>query len=364
MLTALVAGTRPETIKIAPIAELLDPEDTFIVHTRQHYNTGMTGQITPNLILDTHDERPTTRGVQLGAWTSALARTWDQYRPNAVLVQGDTTSALAGALAANTTGTPLVHIEAGLRSFDRSMPEEHNRVLIDHLADLCCAPSALAHDNLLAERIPAERVITTGNTIVEAVAAALPSTTYQDEILTQLGLTIGSFVLATVHRPENADDPAMLETILHELAALPVPVVLPLHPRTQRQITASRLDGLASKFRLAGPLDYSTLLSLTQRAAVVITDSGGVQEEATVLKTPMLVIRRSNERPEIEGTFGTRIALGPDIRTTVTNWLAKIHLLHNQLVDRPSPYGDGTASAQIVHAIRTKFPAQERKMAT
>lgn len=364
MLIALVVGTRPETIKIAPIAELLRPEDTLIVHTRQHYNTGMTGQLSPNLILSHDNERPTTRGVQLGAWTSALARVWEQHRPNAVLVQGDTTSALAGALAANTTGTPLVHIEAGLRSFDRSMPEEHNRILIDHLADLCCAPSALAQDNLLAERIPAERVVTTGNTIVEAVAAALPSTTYQDDILTQLGLTSGSFVLATVHRPENADDPALLETILRELVALPVPVVLPLHPRTQRQITSSRQEGLASRLRLTGPLDYPALLSLTQRAALVITDSGGVQEEATILKTPILVIRRSNERPEIEGTFGTRLTPGPDIRTTATNWLAKRDLLRKQLLDQPSPYGDGTASAQIVHTVRTKFSAQKPKVPT
>ncbi|WP_318295494.1 UDP-N-acetylglucosamine 2-epimerase, partial [Streptomyces griseoaurantiacus] len=161
---------------------------------------------------------------------TALDQVFALHEPDAVLVQGDTTSALAGALAANATSTPLVDLEAGLRSFDRAMPEEHHRVLIDHLADLCRAPTPLARDNLLAERIPPERVVFTGNTIVEAVATALPNMREQEHVLASHGLTSGGFVLATIHRPENADNPVNLAAILRQLAATPVPVVLPLPP--------------------------------------------------------------------------------------------------------------------------------------
>ncbi|GAA5105275.1 hypothetical protein GCM10025762_08220 [Haloechinothrix salitolerans] len=159
-----------------------------------------------------------------------------EHPPEMVIVHGDTTSALAGALAANAAVIPLVHVEAGLRSFDRAMPEEHNRVLIDHLADLCCAPTTTAADNLRAERIPTERIVITGNTIVEAARQALPAPRRQDEILEQLGVTTQRYILATVHRPENADNPAVMEQLLVQFTNLPVPVVLPLHPRTRKQI--------------------------------------------------------------------------------------------------------------------------------
>ncbi|MEV5543299.1 UDP-N-acetylglucosamine 2-epimerase (non-hydrolyzing) [Saccharopolyspora shandongensis] len=357
MRIAIVVGTRPEAIKLAPIAELLGPE-AFIIHTGQHYTTGMNAHLTPSLVLDAHHDHRATRGHQLGSWTSALDHAFREYRPDSVIVQGDTTSALAGALAANTTATPLVHIEAGLRSFDRAMPEEHHRVLIDHLADLCCAPTPLARNNLLAERIPPERIETTGNTIVEAVTTALPSSDDQADILDQLGLAGAQFVLATFHRPENADNSAALEVILRELAALPVPVVFPLHPRTQRQIMASGFVALAGRLRLTGPLDYPALLSLIRHAAIVISDSGGIQEEATVLKRPILVVRRSNERPEVEDSFGTRRRPGPDISAVTTTWLSDLDAVHAQLAHLPSPYGDGTASAQIVHALRASFAGQ------
>jgi UDP-N-acetylglucosamine 2-epimerase (non-hydrolysing) len=251
---AVVVGTRPEAIKLAPVATLLGRE-AFLIHTGQHYSAGMSGHLSPDLALDTHHDHDTTRGRQLGHLVSALDHAFGQHQPDAVLVQGDTTSALAGALAANACGTPLVHLEAGLRSFDRAMPEEHHRVLVDHLADLCCAPTPLARDNLLAERIPPERIELTGNTIVEAVATALPDDQQQAQILSGLGLARYRYVLATIHRPEKTDDYANLAAILHQLATLPVPVVFPLHPRTRRQIAAFGLADLASRLRLTAPLE-------------------------------------------------------------------------------------------------------------
>lgn len=351
MHIAIVVGTRPEAVKLAPIAELLGDE-AFIIHTGQHHTAGMNGNLQPHHVLDT---RGGTRGQQLGAMTTALDLVFRQHRPDAVIVQGDTTSALAGALAANATNIPLVHVEAGLRSFDRAMPEEHNRVLIDHLADLCCAPTPLARDNLLAGRIPAERIATTGNTIVEAVTAALPSTDDQADVLARLGLGTEPFVLATFHRPENTDNPENLRAILEELAELPEPVVLPLHPRTQNQIAISNLSALATRLRITGPLDYPALLTLIRHASIVISDSGGIQEEATVLKRPILIVRRSNERPEVETTYGTRVQAGPGINMIAMTWLRDLDAINTKLAYLPSPYGDGTASTQIICAVRTRL---------
>ncbi len=354
MRIAVVVGTRPEAIKLAPVVKLLD-RDALVVHTGQHYSTGMSGHLTPDVVLHTPEDRDLTRGHQLGHLVAALDDVFARHPPGAVLVQGDTTSALAGALAANTTGTFLVHLEAGLRSFDRAMPEEHHRVLIDHLADLCCAPTSLARDNLLAERIGPERIEITGNTIVEAVAAALPDQREQAHILAQLGLTACHYVLATIHRPENADNPTNLAAILRALTSLPVPVVFPLHPRTRRQIMAFGLASLASRLRQTEPLDYPVLLSVIRNAAGLISDSGGIQEEATILKRPIIILRRSNERPEVEHTFGTRtLPSDADISRIVTTWLRDAPAITARLASIPTPFGDGTASSRLIQALRSR----------
>lgn len=355
MRIAVVVGTRPEAIKLAPVTELLGRE-ALIVHTCQHYSAGMFGQLTPNVVLDAHDDRDISRGHQLGDLVTALDHVFAQHEPDAVLVQGDTTSALAGALAANATTTPLVHLEAGLRSFDRAMPEEHHRVLIDHLADLCCAPTTLARDNLLAERIAPERIEVTGNTIVEAVTTTLPDAQEQAHILSNLGLTPGGFVLATIHRPENADHPVNLAAILRQLAGSPVSVVFPLHPRTRRHIRTFGLTDLANRLRLTEPLDYPVLLTLIRHAAGLVTDSGGIQEEATILKRPVLVVRRSNERPEVEQAFGSRtLPTDEGITRTLATWLHDARTINARLADLPTPFGDGTASSHVVQALRARF---------
>lgn len=358
MRVAVVVGTRPEAIKLAPVTKLLGPE-AIVIHTRQHYSPGMTEQITPDVLLAA-DDRERTRGDQLGHLVTALDHLLGCHRPDIVLVQGDTTSALAGALAANAAGIPLVHLEAGLRSFDRAMPEEHNRVLIDHLADLCCTPTSRARDNLLAERVCAERIEITGNTIVEAVMTALPDDQQQTRILRRLGLKSRRFVLATIHRPENTDDVRNLATILRELATLRAPVVFPLHPRTRWRIAKFGLSDLAARLHLTPPLDYPVLLALIRHAAGLVTDSGGIQEEATVLKRPILVVRRSNERPEVEETFGHRVLPGSDISQIATTWLSDTAAISTRLAGLPTPYGNGTASIRTVHAIRSRYDEAHR----
>ncbi|MET9626288.1 UDP-N-acetylglucosamine 2-epimerase (non-hydrolyzing) [Lentzea sp. NPDC006480] len=355
MRITLVCGTRPELIKLAPLIRRFG-EEAAVVYTGQHYDRAMYARIRQGIAepgsfveLGLGGGR---RGAQLGNAVAALDAHFVQEPPDVVIVQGDTTSALAGGLAANANDLPLVHVEAGLRSYDRAMPEEHNRVAIDHLADLCCAPTSINFANLVAEGVAADRITVTGNTVVEALEEALPSQDESAQLIDELGLQQDDYVLATVHRPENVDQRDNLETILTELARLPLPVVLPLHPRTAKQVAAFGLDHLLTRLRVIEPQSYKDFLSLARWSAVLVSDSGGVQEEVSVLKRPVVVVRRSTERPEIEGTFGTLVPPGPRVRTEVLRWLDDVSGHRARLAEIPSPYGTGSPSGLIEAAVR------------
>lgn len=352
---AVVLGTRPEVVKLAHIVRLLG-DAAFVVHSGQHFDDSLSkvffdafGLPDPDV---TFDVGGATRGTQIGRATAELDEILRERPIQAVVVQGDTNTVLAGALAANATETFLVHVEAGLRSHDRRMPEEHNRVLADHLADLCAAPTEVNVANLAAEGIAAERVVRTGNTVVEAVEELLPSE--RRAIVADLGVS-GPFVLATLHRPENVDDPDVLRSILEALAKLPVPVVYPIHPRTRRNIDRFELSALLEPLAVVEPLGYIEFLGAAAEAAVIVSDSGGIQEEASIIKRPVAVVRRSTERPEVQGTFAELIAAGPEIAERVTDWLDDLDALHERLADIPSPYGDGSASSRIVTALAERL---------
>ncbi|GAA1274834.1 non-hydrolyzing UDP-N-acetylglucosamine 2-epimerase [Saccharothrix xinjiangensis] len=351
----MVCGTRPELIKLAPLIQLLGQAAT-VVYTGQHYDAAMYHRIRRDIGCPGRFHELAVggarRGAQLGSAVAAVDDVLAQHPARAVIVQGDTTSALAGALAANANEVPLVHVEAGLRSYDRAMPEEHNRVAIDHLADLCCAPTPLNRTNLLAEGVPDERIAITGNTVVEALVTALPGREEEDVVLAAHELRPDGYVLATVHRPENVDDPANLETILRELRHLPLPVVLPLHPRTAKRVEGFGLGGLLTGLKVVEPQAYPAFLALARCAAVVVSDSGGIQEEVSVLKRPVVVVRRSTERPEIEGTFGTLVAPGAGVRAEVLRWLDDVPGHRERLERIPSPYGTGSPSTRIAAALR------------
>ncbi|MEU4804226.1 UDP-N-acetylglucosamine 2-epimerase (non-hydrolyzing) [Actinosynnema sp. NPDC023587] len=350
----LVCGTRPELIKLAPLVRLLGSR-AVVVYTGQHYDRTMYELIRRDLAEPGRFHEfalgGARRGAQLGRAVKAVDDVLAAHRTAAVVVQGDTTSALAGALAANANDVPLVHVEAGLRSFDRAMPEEHNRVAIDHLADLCCAPTPLNRANLLAENIPADRVRVTGNTVVEALAAARPGPEAEAAVLAAHGLRRDHYAVATIHRPENVDDPVNLETVLRELAALPLTVVLPLHPRTAKRVHDFGLGALLGDLHVVEPRAYPEFLALAAGAAVVVSDSGGIQEEASVLKRPVVVVRRSTERPEIEGTFGTLVPPGPRIGAEVGRWLDDVAGHRARLATVPSPYGTGSPALRIATAL-------------
>jgi UDP-N-acetylglucosamine 2-epimerase (non-hydrolysing) len=243
-----------------------------------------------------------------------------------------------------------VHVEAGLRSFDDDMPEEHNRIETDHLSALCLAPTDWAAKHLADEGIDGDRVVVTGNTAVDAVLDALPGPARQDEVLRFFGVAPDAFVLATIHRPENTDVPAVLRQVLEALGALPLPVVLPLHPRTRHRIDEDGLGSLLGPLQPVPPLRHADFLALAARSALLVSDSGGIQEEASVLKRPVLVVRRSTERPEVEGTFARLV--GPtELTAAATRWLAELRRSPGSLAELASPYGDGTASHRCVTAI-------------
>jgi len=356
---AVVLGTRPEIIKLAGVVDGLG-DAAIVIHTGQHYDDGLSQVFLDGLGLAAPAHRlelgGLSRAEQVGRGTTQLADLLTQLAPDAVIVQGDTNSALAGALAANATGFPIVHVEAGLRSFDRAMPEEHNRVLVDHLSDLLAAPTQTAVANLAREGIAGDQVICCGNTVIEGVARQLPDPARRAGLLAAYGLRPAQFVLATLHRPENTDDPATLGRIFTELGALPLPVVLPLHPRTAAAARAAGIANLLVPLRVTAPMDGATFLGLAAEAAVLVSDSGGVQEEVTVLGRPLVVVRRSTERPEAFEHHATLV--GPaGVAAAVNAYLADLARVHRDLKSRPSPFGDGTASQVIVQTVQKRFRA-------
>ena len=350
---AVVFGTRPEIIKLAPVVHELGDRATTI-HTGQHFDDQMSRTFLEQLDIgepDHHlDVGGLTRGAQIGRATIAIEELLLRLRPACVVVQGDTNSGLAGALAANAALIPIVHLEAGLRSFDRTMPEEHNRVLIDALSERCLAPHPSNAELLRREGVSPERIRVTGSTLKEALDRILPSAGERASLLAELGLQPSRFVLATVHRVENADDPVKLKAILEQLAALPLPVVLPLHPRAMARAREFGMLQLLEGVQLVEPLGYREFIALAAECALLISDSGGVQEEATIVKRPVVVIRSSTERPELLGTFAHLVSAGPEISTVACRLLETIAQTHAQLRELPYPYGVH-ASARCVEAI-------------
>jgi UDP-N-acetylglucosamine 2-epimerase (non-hydrolysing) len=357
---AIVYGTRPEAVKLRGIVAALGG-DACAIHTGQHYDPEMASAFESGIGFPPPDHRLAigggSRGRQIADATVGLESFFATEPFAAVLVQGDTNTAMAGALAANAAGLPLVHVEAGLRSRDRAMPEEHNRVVVDHLADLCCAPTATSAANLAREGIDGARVVVTGNTVVEAVLALRPDGPTTATLLATHGVEPDRFVLATFHRPENVDDPEVLATILSELAALPIPVVLPLHPRTAVRAAEAGLDLLLEKLLVAPPVGYREFLALMGASALIVSDSGGVQEESSVVKRPVVVVRRSTERPEVLGTFSRLVQPGPAVADTAREWIDDLPAVHARLAALPSPYGDGQASELTVAATQRLITA-------
>jgi UDP-N-acetylglucosamine 2-epimerase (non-hydrolysing) len=352
---ALVVGTRPEIVKLAPLARLLGDAGSLI-HSRQHQDKELSevflaaADIEVTLSLTGICGQP--RHIQIGRLVAQLGDIFCAGRPAAVVVQGDTNTASAAAQAANYAGVPVIHVEAGLRSFDRAMPEEINRCVTGALADVHCAPTATAVANLRAEGVPADKIVLTGNTIVEATLAMRPAAADAARTAAGYGVEPDGFVLATIHRPENTDDPHRLEAILTELSKLGLPVLLPLHPRTRLAVTRFGLDHALDRLQATPPVDHRTFLGLAMHARLLVSDSGGVQEECTVLKKPLIVIRNSTERPEaVTAGFAHLLPPGPRVGETGRRLIGD-RSVAARLAATPCPYGDGRASERIADCAR------------
>jgi UDP-N-acetylglucosamine 2-epimerase (non-hydrolysing) len=351
---AVVIGTRPEIVKMATIIRLLG-DHARLVHTRQHEDRGLAdvffaaARLPPARTLSDISGAP--RYLQVARMLEQLGELFCARPPAAVVVQGDTNTAAAAAQAAHFTGVPVVHVEAGLRSFDRAMPEEINRCLLATLADLHCAPTQAAVRQLVAEGVAADRIELTGNTIVEATLQTMPDPATATEIAAAYGADPGQYVLATIHREENTDNRDRLEAILTELSKLGLPVILPLHPHTRQAVREHGLMAALDRLQPVPPVDHRTFLGLASLARLLVSDSGGVQEECTVLKKPLLVVRNSTERPEsIEAGFAQLVQPGPAVGEVGRRLIGDTGL-GGRLATIDCPYGDGTASARITASV-------------
>jgi len=313
-------------MKIAPIISALRGADGIcqrLVNTGQHYDEAMAGGFFRELKLPRPDRDlgigSGTHGAQTAKIMTAFEAVCLADRPDLVVVVGDVNSTMAATLVAAKLHIPVAHVEAGLRSFDRTMPEEINRIVTDRLADLLLTPSADADENLRAEGVDASRIHRVGNVMIDTLFAFLPVAT-TDRIRDRLPIVDGEYGVLTLHRPSNVDDAATLSRILDVVVRISarLPIVFPVHPRTRARLAAFGLSHDNGGVVLTEPLGYVDFLSLTSHARVVLTDSGGLQEETTALGIPCLTLRENTERPvtvtegtnEIVGTDPDRIAAG------------------------------------------------------
>lgn len=356
----VVAGTRPEIIKMAPIIRALNKAKLpfVFVHCGQHYDYNMSQQFIENLELDPPDYVLKIEASSPGAQTAEIMMKMDallgKVEPSIVLVEGDTNTVLSAALAANKRVIPSGHVEAGLRSFDLRMPEEHNRRLTDHISDYLFAPTETAKANLIKENVWG-KIYLTGNTAIDAVNQHLPIAEKKSTIMEKIPFK--TFILATAHRAENVDDIEFLKSFLEVFSKSPLPIVYPMHPRTKKRLQENNMLSQMERMKnvlILPPLGYLDFLVLMKNSSLIITDSGGIQEEATApsIRKRVLVIRLSTERQEaVEAGFAKIVG------TDKNKILAAMHEAIGKEEKLPfvSPFGDGTAALKTVEIIKKDF---------
>ena len=345
-----VIGARPQFIKAFAVSRALrGSHNEILVHTGQHYDEQLSDVFFEELGIPEPDHNlgvgSESHATQTARMMTELEQLVDEHAPDVLLCYGDTNSTLAAAIVASKVDVELAHVEAGLRSFNREMPEEINRVLTDHTSDLLFAPSERAVDNLEAEGIT-DGVHNVGDVMYDSVLWARETAVDRSTIHNELDIVDEAYLLATVHRPRNTDDRARLETILTSLAADPREVVFPAHPRTIDRLERYGLRETAeTELTLVDPVGYVDFLALQAGAAIIVTDSGGVQKEAFFLDVPCVTLREETEWPETVEAGGN-VLVGADAE-----------MIGTALSDPPQsssgmePYGDGTAAEQIVGVL-------------
>ncbi len=351
MRVATIVGNRPQFVKAAAVSrELRASHDEILIHTGQHHDADLSDVFFAELPLPAPDHHLGVAGAgnvsQLGRMLGKLAPLLEQLDPDAVLVYGDTNSTLAGALAAADSGLALVHVEAGMRSFDRTMAEERNRVLTDQLSTLLLCSTQTAAEQLRDERAPGTAIVV-GDVMVDVALARAARAIADTATLERHRLEPGGYLLVTAHRAANVDDPRALEQLVTLLEALPGKVVLPLHPRTRVRL---RKAGLAKRAAAAAlltkPLGYLEFAALLHHAKAVLTDSGGIQKEAYLARIPAVTLRERTEWTEtVDAGWNTLVGLDAA--------KALEALRRPRPTSHPSLYGDGHAGERVVAAIGT-----------
>jgi len=354
MRVIVVVGARPNFIKVGPLMPALARAgiDASIAHTGQHYDAAMSDVFFSDLDLP----EPAwflgvgsgTHAVQTARAMVALEELLETERPDALLVVGDVNSTLAGALAAVKIGVPVVHLEAGLRSGDMSMPEEVNRLVTDQLSSMLLTPVTSAQSNLEREGVEPARIHFVGNIMAESVLANLPRIAERD-VAAVYGMAAGDYVLVTCHRPENTDHPERLGEIAAALNAIEMPVLLPAHPRTRPLLAGAGLNMDKGGVLVVDPVGYLSMLALQRDAALVLTDSGGMQEEACMLHTPCVTVRRNTERQ-----ITLEIGSNQLVQASRAEILAAVHvgLERGTQWDVPERW-DGSVAQRVITALES-----------
>ena len=361
MKIVIVLGTRPELIKMSPIIRECEKQELnyFILHTGQHYSYNLDRIFFEELELPAPkhnlDVGSGSHAEETGKMLIGVEKIFMKEKPDIVLVEGDTNTVLASALAVSKLHIKVGHVEAGLRSYDRNMPEEINRVLADHIADYLFAPTEKAKRNLLREGIEENRTFVTGNTIVDAVYQNLELARRKVDILNKLNLRPKEYFLITAHRQENVDVKERLKGILEGLDLIyrefDIPLIYPIHPRTMKRIKEFGLEA-SNGIELIEPLGFLEFLQLEANAKLVLTDSGGVQEETCILKIPCVTLRDNTERPETL-EVGSNVLAG----VNQNKILEGVKFMLTKERNWENPFGDGKAGEMIVEIISEKLMA-------
>lgn len=353
MKVAVVLGTRPEIIKMAPIIYELKKRKIshYIIHSGQHYSFNMDKvffeqlQLSrPKYKLEVGSSNP---GMQTGKIIEKIEKVLLKERPDVVLIQGDTNTVLGGAIAAKKLDITIGHIEAGLRSFDNTMPEETNRILADHCSNFLFTPSKISQNNLLKEGIDMKKIFVTGNTIVDSVKKNIKKN--HSDLLEKYNIESKKFFLVSLHRQENVDNPKKFTNIIKALKQIRkkynIQIIYPIHPRSSKMAKKFKinLDGLL----VVEPINYFSFLYLEKNARLVLTDSGGVQEESCILKTPCVTLRDNTERPETV-TVKSNVIVGTDFRK-ISLGVEKMLKTGNAW---KNPFGDGTTAKKIIDILQ------------
>ena len=354
-----IAGARPNFMKIAPLMRAFAAEpgiEPVLVHTGQHYDEKMSDLFFRQLEIPEPDINLGCGGGSHAQQTAAIMTAFEpvvlEHKPNAVLVVGDVNSTIACGLVAVKLGVKLIHVEAGLRSFDRTMPEEINRVLTDSISDLLFCTEQSGADNLRRERIAEDKIHLVGNVMIDTLLRNREKAELTS-ILEDMGIEPRGFAVVTLHRPANVDDPQTLVGLVDVLDAVQtdMPVIFPIHPRTFKHLAANglkeRVDGM-SNLRLVEPIGYLEFLKLIANARIVLTDSGGIQEETTILKVPCLTLRENTERP-ITCQLGTNRLVGTKPGLIIAAYRETI--ANGVNCGKTPPLWDGRAAERIARII-------------